>query len=198
MILLTLPSHSKKPWQQDHPKRPSDKAITHSAQGRLATHLPLATHLAGQRMSYYYKSALRCASLSAHESGIFCLLFFAIEKKEVAARRRHRRSQRIEGNPRGVRTKRFRQATHECYGTSVSHSSFIPDGRQDTDNLKSNWYYTRGGRHCARPNRRTVRRGAVGHILAGLTGTLSPYNKQYRTTGKQLVGTNVSPCPPNG
>ncbi len=42
---LTLPNHSKKPWQQGHPKKPSDKAIAHSAQGRLATHIHLATHL---------------------------------------------------------------------------------------------------------------------------------------------------------
>ena len=48
----------------------------HSAQGRRATNLPLATSFAGQRMSSYYKSTLRCASPSAHESGIFCLLFF--------------------------------------------------------------------------------------------------------------------------
>ena len=34
MIPLTLPNHSEKPWQQAHPKRPSDKTITHSAQGR--------------------------------------------------------------------------------------------------------------------------------------------------------------------
>ena len=69
-------------------------------------------------MSYYYKSDLRCAEHpSAFESGIFELLgqlyparflFFAVEKKEVAARRRHRRSQRIEGNKRGGRTKRFK------------------------------------------------------------------------------------------
>ena len=60
-------------------------------------------------MSSCYKSALRCAEHpSAFESGIFellrqlypaRLLFFAVEKKEVAARRRHRRSQRIKGNP---------------------------------------------------------------------------------------------------
>ena len=37
---LTLPNHSKKPWQQGHPKKPSDKAIAHSAQGRLATPPP--------------------------------------------------------------------------------------------------------------------------------------------------------------
>ena len=68
-------------------------------------------------MSYCYKNDLRCASLSAHESGIFellgqlypaRLLFFAVEKKSVAARRRHRRSQRIKGNKRRLRTKRFR------------------------------------------------------------------------------------------
>ena len=117
-----IPCHSKKPLQKGHPKRPSDKAITHSAQGRLATHSHFATHLAGQRMSFCYKSDLRCASLSAHESGIFellrqlypaRLLFFAVEKKSVAARRRHRRSQRIKGNKRCCRTKRLRQATHD-------------------------------------------------------------------------------------
>ena len=78
------------------------------------------------------QSALRCASLSAHESGIFellgqlypaRLLFFPVEKKSVAARRRHRRSQRIEGNKRGGRTKRLRRATHDLYGTSVPHFS---------------------------------------------------------------------------
>ena len=58
---LTLPNHSKKPWQQGHPKKPSDKAIAHSAQGRLATHIPLAIPFAGQRMSSCYKSDLRCA-----------------------------------------------------------------------------------------------------------------------------------------
>ena len=72
-------------------------------------------------MSFCYKSDLRCAEHpSAFESGIFELLgqlyparflFFAVEKKEVAARRRHRRSQRIEGNKRRLRTKHFRQAT---------------------------------------------------------------------------------------
>ena len=90
MIPLTFRSHSEKPSQKCHPKRPSDKAIAHSAQGRLATNLYFATDLAGQRMSFCYKSALRCASLSAHESGIFellgqlypaRLLFFAVEKK---------------------------------------------------------------------------------------------------------------------
>ena len=115
-IPLTLRSHSKKPLQPGHPKRPSDHAIAHSAQGHLATHIHLATHLAGQRMSSYYKSDLRCAEHpSAHESGIFCFLFFPVKKKEVAARRRHRRSQRIKGNKRRLRTKRLRQATHDPY-----------------------------------------------------------------------------------
>ena len=59
----------------------SDQAIAHSAQGRLATNVYYATPFAGQRMSFCYKSALRCASLSAFESGIFCLLFFAVKKK---------------------------------------------------------------------------------------------------------------------
>ena len=45
-------------------------------------------------MSFCYKSDLRCASLSAHESGIFellgqlypaRLLFFAVEKKDENA-----------------------------------------------------------------------------------------------------------------
>ncbi len=67
-------------------------------------------------MSFCYKSDLRCASLSAHESGIFELLrqlyparflFFAVKKKEVAAR--------IEGNKRRLRTKRLRQAPHDPY-----------------------------------------------------------------------------------
>ena len=35
-------------------------------------------------MAYYHRSDLRYASPSAFESGIFCLLFFAAEKKEVA------------------------------------------------------------------------------------------------------------------
>ena len=131
---LTVRSHSKKPLQKCHPKRPSDKAIAHSAQGRLATHSHFATHLAGQRLSCSYKSALRCASLSAHESGIFellrqlypaRLLFFAVEKKEGAARRRHRRSPRITGNQRGGRPKRLRRATHDLYGTSVPHSALM-------------------------------------------------------------------------
>ena len=123
-IPLTLPNHSKKPWQQGHPKKPSDKAIAHSAQGRLATHIPLAIPFAGQRMASCYKSDLRCAEPpSAFESGIFCFLFFAVEKKSVAARRRHRRSQRIKGNPHGGRTKRLRRATHALYGTLVPHSS---------------------------------------------------------------------------
>ena len=131
---LTLPNHSKKPWQQGHPKKPSDKAIAHSAQGRLATHLPLAIPFAGQRMSSCYKSDLRCAEHpSAFESGIFCFLFFPVEKKEVAARRRHRRSQRIKGNKRCCKAKCLRQATPDLYGTSVPNSSFLPDGRQDKD-----------------------------------------------------------------
>ena len=134
MIPLTLRRHSEKPLQKCHPKKPSDKTITHSAQGRLATHSHLATHLAGQRMSSYYKSDLRCASPSAYESGIFELLgqlyparflFFAVEKKEVAARRRHRRSQRIKGNKRRLRTKRLKRATHDLYGTPVPHSSLM-------------------------------------------------------------------------
>ncbi len=68
-------------------------------------------------MSFCYKSDLRCAEHpSAHESGIFellrqlypaRLLFFAVEKKSVAARRRHRRSQRIKANKRRLRTKRL-------------------------------------------------------------------------------------------
>ena len=91
-------------------------------------------------MSFCYKSDLRCASLSAHESGIFellrqlypaRLLFFAVEKKDEnannlsvdAARRRHRRSQRIKGNKRRLRTKRLRQATHDLYGTSIPPDS---------------------------------------------------------------------------
>ncbi len=69
---------------------PSDQAITHSAQGRLATNIHYATYFAGWRVSFCYKSALRCASPSAFESGIFellgqlypaRLLFFAVEKK---------------------------------------------------------------------------------------------------------------------
>ena len=35
-------------------------------------------------MAYYYRSDLRCASPSASESGIFCLLFVAGDKKSVA------------------------------------------------------------------------------------------------------------------
>ena len=75
-------------------------------------------------MSCVRRSDLRCASPSAFESGIFellgqlypaRLLFFAVEKKSVAARRRHRRSQRIEGNQRGGRTKRLRQAMYDPY-----------------------------------------------------------------------------------
>ena len=31
-------------------------------------------------MSFCYKSTLRCASLSAFESGIFCLLFLLLKK----------------------------------------------------------------------------------------------------------------------
>ena len=117
MIPWTLPSHSKKPLQPGHLKRPSDKPIAHSAQGRLATHVHWATHLAGQRMSSCYKSDLRCASLSAFESGIFCLLFFAVEKKSVA--------EGIEGNKRCCRAKRLRRATPDLYGTSVPHSSLM-------------------------------------------------------------------------
>ena len=76
--------------QTGHLKNPSTKAIRHSAQVRLATHIHLATHLAGQRMSCDYKSDLRCASPSAFESGIFellrqlypaRLLFVAVDKK---------------------------------------------------------------------------------------------------------------------
>ena len=71
-------------------KTPSDQAITHSAQVRFATNIHYATHFAGWRMSCDYTSDLRCASLSAFESGIFellgqlytaRLLFFAVEKK---------------------------------------------------------------------------------------------------------------------
>ncbi len=134
MILLTFRSHSEKPWQKCHPKRPSDKTIAHSAQVRLATNLYFATHLAGQRMLCDPQSDLRCASPSAHESGIFELLgsctplaylFFAVKKKSVAARRRHRRSQRIKGNKRRFRTKRFRRATHDPYVSLflIPHSS---------------------------------------------------------------------------
>ncbi|MCY3683163.1 MAG: hypothetical protein OXH16_17340 [Gemmatimonadetes bacterium] len=36
---------------------------------------------AGHCMAYCHKNGLRCASPSAFESGIFCLLFFAAEKK---------------------------------------------------------------------------------------------------------------------
>ena len=66
----------KKTIAKNHRKKPSHKAIRHSAQVRFATHIHLATHFAGRLMSSYYKSDLRCASPSAHESGIFCLLFF--------------------------------------------------------------------------------------------------------------------------
>ena len=125
-IPLTFRSHSEKPSQKCDHKIPSHKAITHSAQGRLATHLPLATSFAGQRMLSHYKSVLRCAEHpSAYESGIFCLLFFAVEKKSVAARRRHRRSQRITGNKRCCRAKRLRRARHDLYGTPIPHSSLI-------------------------------------------------------------------------
>ena len=81
---------SKKASQPVPSQNPSDQAITHNAQGRLATNVHLATHFAGWRISFCYKSVLRCASLSAFESGIFellgqlypaRLLFFAIEKK---------------------------------------------------------------------------------------------------------------------
>ena len=67
--------------QTCHPKNSSTKAIGHSAQVRLATNIYFATHFAGQLMSCDYKSDLRCASPSAHESGIFCLLFVAVDKK---------------------------------------------------------------------------------------------------------------------
>ena len=87
---LMFHSHSEKSLQPCYRKRPSDQAITHSAQGRFATNVHYATHFAGWRMSCDYKSDLRCASLSAFESGIFellgqlypaRLLFFADEKK---------------------------------------------------------------------------------------------------------------------
>ncbi len=73
---LDLTQSFRKAIAKCHPKKPSDKPIAHSAQGRLAT------HLAGQRMSFYYKSALRCASPSAHESGIFCFLFLLLKKRK--------------------------------------------------------------------------------------------------------------------
>ena len=78
-------------------------------------------------MSCCYKSDLRCASLSASESGIFellgqlypaRLLFFAVKKKSVA--------EGIKGNPRGVRTKSLRQATHDTERLfPISHFSFL-------------------------------------------------------------------------
>ena len=79
-------------------------------------------------MSSCYKSDLRCASLSAFESGIFELLgqlyparflFFAVKKKEVA--------EGIKGNPRGGRTKRLRQATYDSYVSlfPIPHSSLM-------------------------------------------------------------------------
>ena len=89
-IPLALHSHSKKPWHSCPRKTPSDQAITHSAQGRLATNIHYATHFAGWRIAFCNKSDLRCASLSAFESGIFellgqlypaRLLFFAVKKK---------------------------------------------------------------------------------------------------------------------
>ena len=67
-------------------------------------------------MSCVRRSDLRCASPSAFESGIFellgqlypaRLLFFAVEKKSVA--------EGIEGNQRGGRTKRLRQAMYDPY-----------------------------------------------------------------------------------
>ena len=70
MIPLTLPRHSEKPWQKGHPKRPSDKTIAHSAQGRLAT------HLAGQRMVCDPQSALRCAEPPRRMRAAFFASFF--------------------------------------------------------------------------------------------------------------------------
>ena len=85
-------------------------------------------------MSSYYKSDLRCAEHpSAFESGIFellgqlypaRLLFFAVEKKEVA--------EGIKGNKRCCRAKRLRKATHDLYGTSVPHSSLMGGGIRAT------------------------------------------------------------------
>ena len=57
----------------------------HSAQGRFATNSHYATHFAGQRMSCNYKSVLRCASLSAFESALFCFFFGQAKKKSPKA-----------------------------------------------------------------------------------------------------------------
>ena len=90
IVPLDVPQSFREAIATRPSQKPSAKAITHSAQGRLATNIHYATHFAGPRISCDYKSDLRCASLSAFESGIFellrqlypaRLLFFAVEKK---------------------------------------------------------------------------------------------------------------------
>ena len=77
--MATLPSQN-----------PSESSHQAQRASPLATNIHVATHFAGWRISSCYKSALRCASPSAFESGIFellgqlypaRLLFFAVEKK---------------------------------------------------------------------------------------------------------------------
>ena len=58
-LLFHRPSEEPSPTVPS--QKPSPKAIAHSAQVRLATHFCFAIHLAGQRMSFSYKSDLRCA-----------------------------------------------------------------------------------------------------------------------------------------
>ena len=92
-------------------------------------------------MSSCYKSVLRCASLSAFESGIFELLgqlyplayFFFVKKSK---------------SPKAS------EATNNAVGPNVldqhrmipTECSFIPDVRQEADNIKSNWYKMRDAR----------------------------------------------------
>ena len=62
-------------------------------------------------MALYYRNDLRCASLPAFEGGIFCLLFFAAEKKEVA-----------EGMKRKILKKLYTSLHHN---TRIMHTSHI-------------------------------------------------------------------------
>ena len=79
-------------------------------------------------MSCDYKSVLRCASLSAFESALFELLgqlyparffFWQAKKKSPKASK----------------------ATNEAVGPNAHAPPEFLDVRQDTGNLKSNWYY---------------------------------------------------------
>ena len=157
MILLPLRSTSNKPWQNAITKHPPIKP---SRTARKAVSQPTSIWQPTLQANTcrVCNEALCAVPASRRMRAAFFAYFFLLSKKSRSPKASKATHQ--EAEPNALRK-------------SVPHFSFIPDGRQDTDNLKANWHKTSGQRFGGRstlspgPKVRSERR--EGHPIPNLS-----------------------------